>query len=960
MAARGFDMMDFHTWTLIREADEVMVSGAGIKAMQDALRDMASRGAPKEYNDYGFNKQDWNTYQSLLAAGHIDGASVPVYAVNVMDRILSRYRNTQVPNYTKIAALVRQELTSAAGRDEKQDSDKVVVYDRQPLEYGKIKIYVPNGVDRSMIIQINRIVDARLEAEGAERTQDAYGNMALPRFKKFSNDKTSLHTYRVHKDIISQVAEVFKSKGMEVEYQSGSEPQSAPATPTKARNEIEVIGPEDTDFGKKLAIRFNVSFERSKATFDSMKKAGLSPKGISYKPSPPRFLINIEDMSVFDSVKAELERQGYDITQLEEIARENSSKETRPAHQSSEHLVKFTDDAGDKMRIRVNYRALDQGKKDFLKEAIQYTFPDYQWNRDDFYYVVSGNYKQYVAFGRLLARFGYNVSELRDVFNKKVQDGSLSKTEWEGKLDNDKKFIDSIEDKLPNSKFDLYDEQKFGIAFLYGRDHAILGDSTGVGKTVQLISAAAIRKQRDNKPVLIITLKATQKQWVDEIVNVLGDEERANISTDSLRPSKWTVLYYDNFSSGKSLEESLSVLSKAGFGIVIFDELHKVKHSKSKRSQNIAKVVEAIPTKWGASATVSSNKPMDVRNQLAMTGHHLGRVSEAKFKKDFAGMVAGGYGGSLQKSDSEEDEIKAAERLNKWLNLSGVYVRREKSDLRKMPNISVGDTSAEIDQDKFQSIFSSRIATYKDPKLPISRLIAAREAVAQMKTDKTTNEVLRIVSEGKDKPSAASKIVVFSNFIAAGRQLAEKINEGLKKIDPSFHVLTYLSDTKKAERNQVKSKFTNDPNAKVLVMSMKMGGTGIDFPNAAQSMVINDFDWTPESAEQSEGRIYRINTNHPVSIKYIVGEGLDKDLFERVQKKREIAAIIQKYRREYHDVEHNPEALKKIVAAQKEMNKLDKEMQAAVGAQVPGAEEAMSESFKDYIAVVQEYWFPET
>ena len=139
-------------------------------------------------------------------------------------------------------------------------------------------------------------------------------------------------------------------------------------------------------------------------------------------------------------------------------------------------------------------------------------------------------------------------------------------------------------------------------------------------------------------------------------------------------------------------------------------------------------------------------------------------------------------------------------------------------------------------------------------------------------------------------------------------------------------------------------------------MSMKMGGTGIDFPNAAQHMVINDFDWTPESAEQSEGRIYRINTTHPVNIQYIVGSGLDKDLFDKVQKKREIAAIIQRYRKHYHDSEHDPEALKKIVDAQKEIKEIDKQMAAAVAAQVPGAEAAMSESFRSYLIVSEEYW----
>ena len=868
-------MLEFSEWVKLRESSESLVTGQGVRMMQSTMRDMASRGAPTEYNDYGFNKSDWTTYRSLLDSGHIDSLSVPVRVAGLMLRILSRYRNTQVSNYEEISRLVSRDMASLGGQETK---DKVFIYDRQPQEYGKTKVYIPHGVDRSTTTLINKIIDPVLEREGAERTRDRYGNVSLPRFKKFSVEKGAIHTYRIHRGVLAQIIDLLKSKGMDVEYESGS--AQAVATTTAAAQSA----PEENRSG------------------------------------------TVSSLSSTERVS------------------------------SSEQVIKFADEAGAKAIIKVNYRMLDQGKKQFLKEAIQYTFPEYEWNKDQFHYVVSGNYKQYVSLGRLLSKFGYDVSALREVVRKKLADGRLGKTGWEGEHDDNKDFLSQIEDRLPESKFDLYDEQKRGIAFLYGRDHAILGDETGLGKTVQLISAAALRMQDNSKPTLIITLKSTQKQWVEEVVNVMGDGERSKVSTDPLSPRKWTVLYYENFSSGKKLQESLSVLSKAGFGIVIFDELHKVKHSTSKRSQNIAKVVESIQTKWGASATVSSNKPMDVKNQLAITGHHLGRVSDSKFKRDFAGMVATGYGGSLQKSDNEEEEINSAERLNKWLNLSGVYVRRSKSEVRQMPNISVGDEVAQIDQGRFQGMYASKVSEYKNPDLPISRLIAARETIAQLKTDKTTAEAIGIVNSGIGKPPAASKVVVFSNFIESGRQLARKIDEELKRIDPKFHVLTYLSDTKKAERAAVKSRFTEDPNAKVLVMSMRMGGTGIDFPNAAQHMIINDFDWTPESAEQSEGRIYRINTDHPVKIRYVVGDGLDRDLFQRVQKKREIAAIIQRYRREYQDSEHNAEALKKIVDAQKEIKKIDKEMQASVAAHVPGAEGAMSESFSDYMGIISELW----
>lgn len=962
-------MIDYKTWKILNlfEATDAKVSGPGIKAMQAAFHDMAARGAPKEYNDYGFNKQDWESYQQL--GGHLYDESIPVEIATRMLRILSHYKNTQLPSYEQISQQVSQDFSKVIQTSHAQD--KVMIFDRQPLEYGKVKVYIPHGADRSLTIAINKIVDAAFESEGVEKEYDNYNKLTYPRYKKFSTERSSLNSYRIHSRLINQVVELLKSKGMEVAFESGNQPQAAPA-PAAApggspappqqkqeepqKNDIEIIGQENTSYGKKLAIRFTVPFDTSRATFESLKRAGLSPRGIAYASGPSRFLITLDDRSVFDKVKEEIKKSGLNTVPLEEFAKTKwgdaapAPAAEKPREQGDKTgLIDFEDQPENKMKIKVNYRALDAGKKEFLKESIQYTFPEYAWLKDDYAYMVGGNYKQYITFGRLLKKFGYNVDALRDIVKIKADSGRLEKTDWEGQHDDNQEFLSQIEAKLPESKFELYDEQKKGVAFLYGRDHAILGDETGLGKTVQLISAAAIRMQNKNNPTLIITLKATQQQWVNEIMTVMGEGEKSNISIDPLNPKKWTVCYYDNFSSGKKVEDYVTSLTRANFGIVVFDELHKVKHSTSKRSQNVSRVVENIPTRWGASATVSSNKPMDVRNQLVMTGHHLGKISEGKFKRDFAGQKATGYKGAYEQSDDDDDQIKSAERLNRWLNLSGVYVRRAKSDVRDMPNLSVGDETTPVDQAKFQQHYSARVNAYKDPSLPISKLIAARETIAHLKTDQTTRKVLNIVQAGEGQPQAASKVVVFTNFIEAGKQLVEKINNGLRQLNPSYHVLTYLSETKKADRANVKSRFTTDPNTKVLVMSMRMGGTGIDFPNASQHMVINDFDWTPEAAEQSEGRIYRINTTHPVDIQYMVGEGIDKKLFVLVQKKRKLAGIIQAYRKEYHEAEHSPEVLEKLVMAQRQMKLIDHEMVGIINDELPGAGGALGESFRSYI-----------
>ena len=133
-------------------------------------------------------------------------------------------------------------------------------------------------------------------------------------------------------------------------------------------------------------------------------------------------------------------------------------------------------------------------------------------------------------------------------------------------------------------------------------------------------------------------------------------------------------------------------------------------------------------------------------------------------------------------------------------------------------------------------------------------------------------------------------------------------------------------------------------------MSLKMGSTGIDFPNAASEMVINDYDWTPEQAEQSEGRIYRINTNQDVSIHYVIARGTyDETLYKLVQLKRRIAQKIQETREEYRKEKNTGKSndfLKQIVALQKQIIGADAEIKKVEAEEL--AKVLPKGSFKEY------------
>ena len=928
---------------LIQESiEDGKVGGDAIDSIRNTLASMYSRGEPKEYNDYGFNKGDWEWYSRLVNSEEYNNNELPVQTVIQMINVLGHYRNTQIPNFQQLKDDAELEINKVKKSKGKINDKSKIVVDYSKKEYGKVSVYIPNGIDRSKTIQINKIIDDKFAQEGEQKSLDNYGKYVYPRFKKFSKDKSNLDTFFIDPTLIPDITtNVFS--GMEVEEigQAGQDPN------IEVKNIIEIVREENTNFGKKLRITLGNDPRVAKSIYFELKAVqNMVPKILAYGGNSDYLLSAKKDS--YAVIKPYLEKQ-LDITALEDYFNAIPEEQQTEGEAYQNSLI-FERYEKDKTLIRINWALFkdNPNEKEHLKQTVKYIFPDRDYTTVKYAFIISGDYDQYVTFGRLLKDAGYNVDALRKLVRTYVEEGVLTPTKPFLKTTEDVKT--AIDEEFPNSIFDLYQLQYEGIKFLYDKKYAILGSETGGGKTVQMIYAAALKMNETNRPTVIVTMKSVQKQFADEIVDVLGEEERHNISTDVNNIKKWNVYYYDNFSSGSTSKIIVDKLTNANIGILILDELHKVKHGTSGRSKRIKEVASTIPIKWGATATISSNKPLDVRNQLLMLDHPLGKVTEGTFKRDFAGMTPSGYGGAYVENDSFEDRVKAAERLNRWLNLSGVYIRHTKSDMRqqKGEHMPIMDISKDIKnivapkQTQFNTEYKDKLKTYKDSDLAISQLIAYREIVAKYKAPETVNEAVKLIVDNQDKVEnnyASSKVIIFTNFVKAGEEITKGLQEKLSKINPKWKVLTFLSSTSKKDRNKVKSEALN-PNVKALCISMLMGGTGISFSNTFKHMLINDFNYTPEAMEQSEGRIFRINTNQDVDVKYILDDGLDSDLFDKVQKKVELAKVIQQYRKIFQNEKtEDSEALHKIIAAQKELSKIDQSMEVAIkktlGTEIP-------------------------
>jgi len=964
-----------------------VVSGNIVKRVKDIFTNLYYTDDVTEKNDIGMNQTDkTNSRTYILPYFDQDDDAVTVQILYRMMRILRNYKNTQVRNYDQLEISVKDLLKDRV--KEVESETRKIIIDHTKTSYGKVLVTYPDDISprSNLSKQIKQAQNIYFSQNNTPKESDNYGNYDYPRFKFFSKNKESLgdKQFYVKLELAKLInALVFPNVTVE-EIGNTTSSEENPITNNKETKSSELsikfVKTINTPYGKKHQIELPQS--KSYGVYQDAKSRGYTPKLMAFDFNTKNHLIS-SSPSEYKILKSLFDKYGLNTSELDSLY----SDVEEPIKNESEKGLIFTNLESDKIGLSyVRNQPIES--KEFLKNLIQYIFYDYSWNSTLYRYEVSADYKQLMMFKDIMERFEFDIKELEKIIKEKIKIGVIDDSEKaEGELNPQfKNIIDNkLNENYPNSKFELYDLQKEGIKFLTSRKYAILGSETGAGKTIQFIYAADLLTREKKENVLIVTLKAVQKQIVQEIIDVLGEEARSEISTDPMNPKRWTILRYPNFSSGNNLENVIDKLLFTKFKVLILDELHRVKHEKrgSKvviTSANIEKISKNIPIRWGATATLSSNEPINVRNQLRLLGHPLGNISIGKFKKEFCGMVlkdirrkpskkvyndeddldddyGQNYGGATKAyvNGTIEQQLEAAENLHRWLSLTGVYIRHSKKDMRaakgeKMPDANIEKKSNPINKDLLKIMVDHKLKSYKDEDLEISKLIAFRESIAQLKVQDTVNETIKIITENQNDSThnyAKSKVLIFTNFAQSGKSLYTQLSEKLQNINPKWKVYTYLSGTPKDQIMNVKKNMEHK-DSKVLIMSMKMGGTGISFPNTFANMLINDFDWTPESIEQSEGRIFRINTVQNVNIKYMLADGKDQELFEKVELKKKIAEIIQTYRQNYLESENGAEWVSKIVDLQKELIKIDDDINSIVASDVSGN---LSESFKEFFNI---------
>lgn len=439
----------------------------------------------------------------------------------------------------------------------------------------------------------------------------------------------------------------------------------------------------------------------------------------------------------------------------------------------------------------------------------------------------------------------------------------------------------------------LFEHQEKGIKFLLTRNGCILADDMGLGKSIQSI-IAALESGAEN--ILVICPASAKINWKREI-SVFCDDV-VIVDGSRWQKAKFTIINYDILwkyhtveEKPKKGEENKKVylqreIVNSKFDLVIIDEAHSLKNSKSKRSGIVEDFVVnfGIEKCWLLTGTPVMNKPIDLYNLLKLIKsplvdnwqHFVKRYCEGK---KFFRTLKNGKKKQIWLTDGASNLEELAQKIK------NLYIRRLKKDVLDMPDKIIIPTYHELsDKSRRQyeqlwdeyllerARLKKRGTVEKDlVEIGLLRKFIAMEAIPE--TIQMVEEVLEM-----DK-----KVIIFTCFTDELLQLQEHFGN---------KCVVHYGGMSESDKQDSVDEFQNNDKIKIFIGNIRSAGVAITL-TAAQFVLFNSFEWVPGLNEQAEDRAFRIGQKNDVTVWYqMFIDTIATRMYETVLTKSDIISTI--------------------------------------------------------------------
>jgi superfamily II DNA or RNA helicase len=415
---------------------------------------------------------------------------------------------------------------------------------------------------------------------------------------------------------------------------------------------------------------------------------------------------------------------------------------------------------------------------------------------------------------------------------------------------------------------ELYGYQRAGVKWLVDTPGALLADDMGLGKTAQAITAFRALVRRGDalkalvicpKSVLTNWLRETQR-WAPELVAVKiegGSPDRKAAWLGYVGKCHMLLVTYD------TLLRDIDYVNFHNFDLIIADEVQRIKNAGTATARAVCSIDSA--RHWGLSGTPLENRIDDIVAVFRFIRPGLFSVFE---------MANCGT-----------------------LSASGVRERIGPYILRRRKEEALPELPPHVVDTKWLELGPGQRTTY-------DRVVQTRVSALKARGDVTVQHIFALIAELKQlcnfdpTTSESAKLEFLDDYLQEACSQGQKalvvsqyVDEGLERIAAHlgevYKPLVYSGRLSSAARDAVVRAFTDDEDHRVLLLSLRAGGVGI---NLSRANYVLHFDrwWNPAVEKQAGARAHRIGQTRTVFETHLICQDTVEEKIERILHEKKV------------------------------------------------------------------------
>ncbi|MEM6965918.1 MAG: DEAD/DEAH box helicase, partial [Bacteroidota bacterium] len=420
---------------------------------------------------------------------------------------------------------------------------------------------------------------------------------------------------------------------------------------------------------------------------------------------------------------------------------------------------------------------------------------------------------------------------------------------------------------------------------------SIIADDMGLGKTLQVITTLLKLKEDGElkkQKALVIVPTTLLTNWDKEIKRFAPDLNAhiyhgPNRTLDPLKDADVLLTTY-----GVARSETAK-LQKQKWIVLAIDEAQNIKNPSTAQTKAIKKI--KAPVKIAMSGTPVENRLSEYWSIFDFTNKgYLGSLK--KFKSDYAKPI---------EVDRDQDQLKTFKTITEPFIL-----RRLKSD-----KTIIKDLPEKIEKDQFCKLTPQQASIYQNVLDTTMKTIEAAEGIARKgmvlklitALKQVCNHPKQFLKKGKTEPALSGKsqllldlmqqildngekTLIFTQYQEMGKMIVEMLQEAFDLEAQFLH-----GGVARKKRDEMVEDFQNNRTTRVLILSLKAGGTGLNL-TAANNVIHYDLWWNPAVEAQATDRAYRIGQQKNVMVhRFITQATFEEKINKMLQEKKELANL---------------------------------------------------------------------